>query len=67
MQVVYLIIRDCGDGSSTLDAYRNKSYQEIVKILDSDDDYYANEGSPSAILKLPKDFDLNTLGLRFLD
>lgn len=64
-QTVYGLLRDCGDGSSVINWYRDAS--EVRRLLDNDDEnaYYANEGSPSETLIFPDDLDLEKCGFTF--
>lgn len=60
MQIVYVLIRDCGDGSSCLDWFID---DELVdKLLEEDDSYFGNEGSATT-LTFPLGFDLCKCGI----
>ena len=67
MQTIYALLKDNGDGSSSIHWFRDK---EIVDaLLESDDveDWYQNEGIPAETLTLPDDLDLWACGFRFDD
>ncbi|MGL5564252.1 MAG: hypothetical protein ACRDC4_00795 [Plesiomonas sp.] len=42
---VYYLTRDCGDGSSTVDFFRNKELAE--RLIDEHEDFMMNEYVPS--------------------
>lgn len=68
MQVIYGVISDSGDGSSHLKWFRDKRI--VDAILDHDalqEQFYANEGSPSEIFSFPDDLDLVMCGFNFDD
>ena len=60
-QVLYGLIRDNGDGSSRIEWHTNK---EKVDALLDEDEYFANESSPSVNLTLPDGLDLKAAGFR---
>ena len=63
---IYGLIRDCGDGSSCIDFYRN--INTVNKLLEEDsEEYYPNEGSPAVTLNLPDDIDLKEVGITLED
>ena len=68
-QVIYGLISDSGDGSSCIKWFKDKRIVDFVLSDDYEynDSYYANEGSPSAILTLPDGLDLKNAGFRFSD
>lgn len=57
---VYGLIRDCGDGSSSISWFLD---DEIVEVLLEDEEYYMNEGSPSATLTLPEGVTPESIGI----
>lgn len=63
-QKVYGLVVDHGDGSSSMRWFTNKA---LVDKLLEDEEYYANEGSPSEILTFPDDLNLNKCGFVFCD
>ena len=64
-QVVYGLIADNGDGSSSMRWFRNMDM--VNNLLDDDDMYYANEGSPAETLTFPDDICLEVCGFSFDD
>ena len=58
---VYGLICDCGDGSSSLRWFLDEELVEV--ILETDDDYYANEGSPATTLTLPEGVTPELIGI----
>lgn len=66
-QTVYGLISDSGDGSGTIQWFRDK---ELVDSRLTDDEnneqYYANEGR-AKVLTFPDDLDLEKCGFRFSD
>ncbi len=63
---VYGLISDSGDGSSCIQWFRTK--EKVDELLDDEnghEQYYANEGEPSAELDLPDDLDLEKAGFHF--
>ncbi len=65
MKKLYGLISDNGDSSSSVRWYTNKTL--VNHLLKNDETYYANEGSPAVTLNLPDDFNLNTLGIFYID
>lgn len=63
MQIVFGLISDNGDGSSSLRWLRNA---DIVDALLEDEDFYQNEGSPMRF-EFPDDLDLKACGFSFDD
>ena len=59
-QVIYGLICDGGDGSASLYWFQDKDL--VDRLLDDDENFYLNEGSPAEILALPDDLDLATAG-----
>lgn len=45
MITVYYLTRDCGDGSSTVDFFRNKELAE--RLIEEHEDFMMNEYVPS--------------------
>ncbi len=62
-QIVFGLIRDCGDGSSCIDWYTDK---KLVEKLLLEEEYWANEGSPSETLTFPDNLNLESAGFRIL-
>lgn len=67
-QKIYGLMSDNGDGSSSINWFKNK--QLVDKILDPD--YYpeawgCNEGSPAETLTFPDDLNLEECGFVFCD
>lgn len=60
MQIIYILIRDCGDGSSCIDWFDDKEL--VDKVLEEDESYFGNEGS-AATLTFPLDFDIRKCGI----
>lgn len=58
MQTIYTVIRDCGDGSQTVEWRKNWS-DEILEKLESDDSYQSGDGVQMCELKFPDSFDLD--------
>lgn len=63
-QIVFGLIRDCGDGSSCMDWYTD---EKLVDKLLLQEEYFQNEGGPAEILTFPDDFDLESAGFRRLN
>lgn len=68
-QTVYGLIRDNGDGGSSMVWLRCE--KTVERLLNQDDDehqeYYANEGSPAMTLTFPADLDLVAAGFHFMN
>jgi len=62
---VYGLIKDAGDGSSYLRWYTN--LDTVHELLEDNEDYYANEGSPAAELTFSDDVDLKAIGISLSD
>jgi hypothetical protein len=62
---IYGLISDSGDGSSCIQWFRTKEKVDEILNDDSLEQYYANEGEPSAVLDLPDDLDLEKAGFDF--
>ena len=64
-QVIYGLIEDNGDGSGSMRWFRNLDIAE--RLLEDDDNFYANEGCPAITLTFPVSLDLNLCGFIFDD
>lgn len=61
-QTIYGLICDAGDGSSHMRWFRNRD--KVDQVLEDDESYYANEGSPAMTLTFPAELDLAACGFR---
>lgn len=64
-QIICSIIRDLGDGSSSIDWYRNAELAEQL-IEEDPDTYWPNDGGPD-YYTFPADLNLKECGFRFRD
>lgn len=64
---IYGLMSDNGDGSSSINWFKNK--QLVDKILDDGDPYIwgCNEGYPAETLTFPDDLNLEECGFMFSD
>lgn len=60
---IYYATCDYGDGTNGVSWF--KTFDVAMTYMD-DEEYYGNEGQPRG-LNLPDDFDLDTLGVRFIE
>ena len=65
MQKVYGLISDNGDGSASIDWFKDQSIVE--NLLENCEEYGVNEGLPAETLIFPEDFDLVEYGFCFSD
>lgn len=63
-QVIYGLICDNGDGSGSMQWFRNL---DLVEQLLEENDFYANKGSLAETLTFPISLDLNLCGFQFSD
>jgi len=63
-QTIYGIMRDNGDGSCSLEWFRNR---DTVDRLLEDDDYWPNNGLVTEALTFPASLDLDACGFTFSD
>ena len=61
MQVIYIAIRDCGDGSQTLDVVKDPAtIEKMEELADSGDSGYSSgDGLQLTTLRFPDDFDVD--------
>jgi hypothetical protein len=61
MQVIYIAIRDCGDGSQTLDIVKDPAaIKKMQELADEGDSCYSSgEGLQLTTLRFPDDFDVD--------
>lgn len=65
-QVIYGLISDNGDGSCSMNWFRD--YDIVNRLLDNDDERFGtNEGSPAETLTFPATLDLTVCGFTFSD
>ena len=65
-QTIYGLIRDNGDGSSSMVWLRcEKTVERLLDDENGHEEYYANEGSPAETLTFPIDLNLEEAGFRF--
>jgi len=68
VQKVFGLVRNCGDGSATMDWFRDEA--KATRFVKDDrfcEDYGQNEGSFAAELEFPDSLDLDSCGFRFSD
>jgi hypothetical protein len=58
MQKVFMVIRDCGDGSQAIE-WRKLWSDEILESLEADDSYQSGDGVQMSELQFPDTFDLD--------
>ena len=58
MQTIYTVIRDCGDGSQTVE-WRKIWNESILEKLETYDQYQSGEGVQVREYIFPDDFDLD--------
>lgn len=61
MKFAYLVIRDNGDGSQSIEWHRTM-YKEKQERLAEDDSYQSGDGVQINALKFPGNFDLDGFG-----
>jgi hypothetical protein len=66
MITVYGLIRDCGDGSSCLDWFKDVDLMERV-MEDDPEAFYGNEGSPACTLCFKDEEAFNLSGIKLDD
>lgn len=58
MQIIYTVIRDCGDGSQYIE-WRKLMNDDILEKLEEDDSYQSGDGVQTREYKFPDDFDID--------
>lgn len=61
MKFAYLVIRDNGDGSQTIEWHRTMSEDKEAKLAE-DDSYQSGDGVQITELKFPGNFDIDGFG-----
>lgn len=64
MQTVYLVLSDCGDGSSSINWFRKTTLISLEKLAeDNPNTWSSGEGLQYQELYFPDDFDLDYFAL----
>jgi hypothetical protein len=63
-QIIYGLIRDCGDGSACMDWFKTEDARDLAL---EDIEYSMNEGSAAQTLTFPDTIDLEDAGFSFND
>ena len=63
MKSVFAVLKDCGDGSSTIEWYKDFTREAVESLCDPDKDesYSSGDGLQITELKFPDEFDLNSI------
>jgi hypothetical protein len=63
---VFLVLSDCGDGSSSINWFKNTTLEQLYELEDKDPDRWSSgEGLQYQELNFPDNFDFKSLGVRF--
>jgi hypothetical protein len=57
MQTIYTVIRDCGDGSQTVE-WRKLMSDDIIEKLGENNSYQSGDGVQTKEYKFPDSFDI---------
>jgi hypothetical protein len=66
MQTIYLVLSDCGDGSSTINWFRNTTLERLHNLADNFPDRWSSgDGLQFQELTFPDDFDFEAIGVKY--
>lgn len=66
MQTIYLVLSDCGDGSSTINWFRNTTLEQLQKLEEKNPNRWSSgDGLQYQELTFPDNFDFEAIGVKY--
>ena len=63
---VFLVLADCGDGSSVINWFKNTTLEQLYLLEDKDPDRWSSgDGLQYQELNFPDDFDFEAIGVKY--